>query len=96
VAVAVAPLLKPSPSLLVSRAVRKQAATAWPIRDLALGWGTCVATLAASPRLELGLEAGLGLAVALAAWQVIDRWYMDSLAEAAASDRPVFTDTAFL
>jgi len=96
VAVAVAPLLKPSPSLLVSRAVRKQAATAWPIRDLALGWGTCVATLAASPRLELGLEAGLGLAVALAAWQVIDRWYMDSLAQAAASDRPVFTDTAFL
>lgn len=100
VAVAVAPLLKPSPSLLVSAAVRgdKDAgnATAWPVRDLTLGWATTVATLAASPRLELGLEAGLALAVALAAWQQLDRWMMDSLREAASSDRPVFSETAFL
>jgi hypothetical protein len=46
----------------------------------------------ASPRLELGLEAGVALAVALAAWQAMDRAMLDSLREAAASDKPIFTD----
>jgi SulP family sulfate permease len=85
VAVAVAPLLKPAGSLLVKRAVRRQAATAWPLRDLALGWGTAAATMAASPRLELGLQAGLGLAATLAAWQLAGRRLQDLRAAAAAS-----------
>jgi MFS superfamily sulfate permease-like transporter len=49
VAVAVAPLLRPSPSLLVAPAARRQHVTAWPIRDLTLGWATTVATLAVRP-----------------------------------------------
>jgi MFS superfamily sulfate permease-like transporter len=96
VAIAVLPLLRPSPALLVSAAARRASPSAWPLRDLFLGWGTCVATLAASPRLELGLEAGVALAAALALFQAADKGLMDSLREAAAMDRPVFTDSVYL
>ena len=95
VAVAVAPLLAPAGSLLVTsrvwrslvitRRLRRKAASSYPLRDLALGWGTAAATMAASPRLELGLQAGLGLAGALAAWQLAGRRMQDMRAAAAAS-----------
>jgi hypothetical protein len=52
-------------------------------------------TAQASPRLELGLEAGVALALALAAWQAVDRAMLDALREAAATDRPIFIDAAF-
>ena len=95
VAVAVLPLLKPAPALLLSRATLAKMARSgaeWPVRDLALGWATTVATLAASPRLELGLEAGLALAVALAAYQVADRAFLDAVSQAAATNTPIFTE----
>jgi SulP family sulfate permease len=85
VATAVMPLLKPSPSLLLNLTARQRKRLAlWPIRDLFLGWTTCAVTLGASPHLEVGLETGLVLAVALAALQVLDNAYMESLRDAAA------------
>jgi SulP family sulfate permease len=92
VAVAVLPLLRPSPRLLLTR---RAPGAGWPLRDLALGWTTLVVTLAASPRLELGLEAGLLLAMALAALQALDAALAASLREAAASGRDVFVDAAY-
>jgi len=71
VACAVAPVLMPSSSLLLTREdVRTHH---WHMRDLFLGWSTLVVTLVASPRLELGLEVGLVLAILLALLQVASR-----------------------
>jgi len=96
VATAVMPLLKPSASLLItSKQALRAKGTAWPLRDLTLGWVTCVATLAASPRLELGLEAGLALAVILACVQALDHALMESLRAAAVSDKAIFMDAAY-
>ena len=85
VATAVMPLLKPSPSLLLNLTARQRKSLArWPVRDLFLGWVTCAVTLGASPHLEVGLETGLFLAVALAALQVLDNAYMESIRYSAA------------
>ena len=86
VATAVMPLLKPSPSLLVTMTARQKAqmvagkaGSGKQLRDLFLGWTTTIVTLGASPHLEVGLETGLVLAVALAALQVLDNAYIESI-----------------
>jgi SulP family sulfate permease len=90
VAVSVLPLCIPGESMLADA----------PLRDAALGWATLVATLVASPRLELGLLAGLALTAAAAAVQAVaprvaaladagNLAWERSLQEAAASVRPV-------
>ena len=57
VACAMAPLMKPAPSLWTPQA----GATALQWRHVTLGWITAAATLLASPRLEYGLAVGLCL-----------------------------------
>ena len=64
-------------------------------RDCFLGWFTVVMTIAASPKLETGLEAGLALAVSLAVLQVLDRWLMEGMEKAALEDRPYEADPAW-
>ena len=83
VATAVAPVLKPSPGLALTRGMREQAKrlvhiaptppNARPharllhhLAETFLGWATLLCTLVAGKRLELGFEAGIGLALALA------------------------------
>ena len=66
VACAVKPLLKPAESLLISGA---RMATFRGARDIFLGWFTFVMTVGSSPKLEMGLEAGLAMALGLAALQ---------------------------
>jgi SulP family sulfate permease len=61
VAVSVLPLCMPGESMLADAS----------LRDAGLGWATLVATMVASPRLELGLLAGLGLTAAAAAVQAV-------------------------
>ena len=93
---AVMPLLKPSPSLLVTMTARQKAqmvagkaGSGAQVRNLFLGWTTTIVTLGASPHLELGLETGLVLAVALAALQVIDNAYMEALRDASENPNTV-------
>lgn len=87
VACAVLPLMRPPEALLITS---RPSGSEWPLRDLFLGWATLAVTLAASPHLEFGLETGLGLAVALAAWQVLDRAAMAALKSAADTNTPIF------
>jgi SulP family sulfate permease len=78
-AVALAPLLKPPPALTprlqfsASGGKLARARSARAAGAAALGWVTAAATLAAAPRLELGLGAGLALAGVLAALRAASR-----------------------